>query len=320
MNCNSVKNKAYSYPSVFNTSINTEGNQRYFGLNSIFWGNEADSKGSVYLMNYGNSDSPVESLFFSAYEDGHGLPASIGAADDRKKDISTLADFNTLYTSNKKNNNVIINGDNDAVDGPNFISPSQEGYDGYTQSADWLTYRVNNLTDAGWGEIDQKTDGTFIKDADGKYQDANKKATAHGIYYDLAAFYNYGYGLTLLPFGDEKYMRYAENGKEGTRQMYRISPDPLGTVTEDYIDIGVYEYQHTQLHVENGSEIDVIWVAENENTANGSDGTTQFTPTSDLQRAIETLLLSRNDHPKVVKIIGANNGTGGTFMPTYQAR
>lgn len=113
-------------------------------------------------------------------------------------------------------------------------------------------------------------------------------------------------------------MRYAENGKEGTRQMYRISPDPLGTVTEDYIDIGVYEYQHTQLHVENGSEIDVIWVAENENTANGSDGTTQFTPTSDLQRAIETLLLSRNDHPKVVKIIGANNGTGGTFMPTYQ--
>jgi len=320
MNCNSVKNKAYSYPSVFNTSINTEGNQRYFGLNSIFWGNEADSKGSVYLMNYGNSDSPVESLFFSAYEDGHGLPASIGAADDRKKDISTLADFNTLYTAfNKKNNNVIINGDNDAVDGPNFISPSQEaGYDGYTQSADWLTYRVNNLTDAGWGEIDQKTDGTFIKDADGKYQDANKKATAHGIYYDLAAFYNYGYGLTLLPFGDEKYMRYAENGKEGTRQMYRISPDPLGTVTEDYIDIGVYEYQHTQLHVENGSEIDVIWVAENENTANGSDGTTQFTPTSDLQRAIETLLLSRNDHPKVVKIIGANNGTGGTFMPTYQ--
>ena len=313
MNCNSVKNKAYSYPSVFNTSINTGDNQRYFGLNSIFWGNEADSKGSVYLMNYGNSDSPVESLFFSAYEEGHGLPATIGTPDQRKYDITELKLFSQLYSIfNKKNNNVIINGDNDAVDGPNFISPSQEaGYDGYTQSADWLTYRVNSLTDAGWGELDQDTKGTFTKDAEGLY-------TGHGIYYDLAKFYNFGYGLTLLPIGDDKYMNYAENGKEGTRQMYRISPDPLGTVTEDYIDIGVYEYQHTQLHVEDGHEVDVIWVAESENTANGNDGTTQLKPTSDLQRAIETLLLSRNDHPKVVKIIGANNGTGGTFMPTYQ--
>jgi len=312
MNCNSVKNKAFSYPSVYNTKANTEDNLRHFGLNCIFWGNEADTKdgGNVHLMNYGSHDNPVESLFFSAYEEGHGLPVRVDNNDYRQADVR----YSKLFTEtfHKTNNNVIINGDNDAVDGPNFISPSQEaGYDGYMQSADWLVYRVNNLTDAGWGKLDQNPDGTFKTDDKGNY-------TGHGIYVNLAQFYNNSYGLMLLPLGEDKYMNYADNGNEGTRQMHRISPDPLGTVTENYIDIGVYEYQHTQLHVENGSEADVIWVAQNETTGQ-NDGTSQETPTSDLQRAIETLLLSRNDHPKVVKIIGADEaGTGGVFTPTYQ--
>ena len=312
MNCNSVKNKAFSYPSVYNTKANTEDNLRHFGLNCIFWGNEADTKdgGNVHLMNYGSHDNPVESLFFSAYEEGHGLPVRVDNNDYRQADVR----YSKLFTEtfHKTTNNVIINGDNDAVDGPNFISPSQEaGYDGYMQSADWLVYRVNNLTDAGWGELDQNPDGTFKTDDKGNY-------TGYGIYVNLAQFYNNSYGLMLLPLGEDKYMNYADNGNEGTRQMHRISPDPLGTVTENYIDIGVYEYQHTQLHVENGSEADVIWVAQNETTGQ-NDGTSQETPTSDLQRAIETLLLSRNDHPKVVKIIGADEaGTGGVFTPTYQ--
>lgn len=312
MNCNSVKNKAFSYPSVYNTKANTEDNLRHFGLNCIFWGNEADTKdgGNVHLMNYGSHDNPVESLFFSAYEEGHGLPVRVDNNDYRQADVR----YSKLFTEtfHKTTNNVIINGDNDAVDGPNFISPSQEaGYDGYMQSADWLVYRVNNLTDAGWGKLDQNPDGTFKTDDKGNY-------TGHGIYVNLAQFYNNSYGLMLLPLGEDKYMNYADNGNEGTRQMHRISPDPLGTVTENYIDIGVYEYQHTQLHVENGSEADVIWVAQNETTGQ-NDGTSQETPTSDLQRAIETLLLSRNDHPKVVKIIGADEaGTGGVFTPTYQ--
>ena len=96
MNCNSVKNKAFSYPSVYNTKANTEDNLRHFGLNCIFWGNEADTKdgGNVHLMNYGSHDNPVESLFFSAYEEGHGLPVRVDNNDYRQADVR----YSKLFT------------------------------------------------------------------------------------------------------------------------------------------------------------------------------------------------------------------------------
>ena len=108
-------------------------------------------------------------------------------------------------------------------------------------------------------------------------------------------------------------MNYADDkSEESTENMNRISADPLGNTTKDYIDIGVYEYQHSQLTVADGDSIDVMWVSDVEKTgAKTADGRSWDTPTSDLQRAIETLLLSRNDKPKVVKIMG------GTYSPTY---
>ena len=109
-------------------------------------------------------------------------------------------------------------------------------------------------------------------------------------------------------------MNYADDkNEENTKEnMNRISADPLGNTTKDYIDIGVYEYQHSQLTVADGDSIDVMWVSDEERTgAKTADGRSWYTPTSDLQRAIETLLLSRNDKPKVLKIMG------GTYSPTY---
>ena len=108
-------------------------------------------------------------------------------------------------------------------------------------------------------------------------------------------------------------MDYADDKSEESKSnMNRISADPLGNTTKDYIDIGVYEYQHSQLTVADGDEIDVMWVSDEERTgAKTADGRSWDTPTSDLQRAIETLLLSRNDKPKVLKIMG------GTYSPTY---
>jgi predicted outer membrane repeat protein len=306
INCNSVRNKAHSFPSIYNTLPNSSSNNMHIAVNSIFWGNEVDEGGNVQLANFG--DDKAEALFFCAYQNGHGQEVKTSPTDKRAYDDNLSYDkLSNLYNYLGGNNNVIISDNNDAVDGPNFIMPSSKaGVDGYMQSADWLISRVNLLTDAGWGEIDQDEKGNYKKDANGKFE-------AHGIYPDLSKFFKDSYNLTLLPLGDEKYMDYADDKSEESKSnMNRISADPLGNTTKDYIDIGVYEYQHSQLTVADGDEIDVMWVSDEERTgAKTADGRSWDTPTSDLQRAIETLLLSRNDKPKVLKVMG------GTYSPTY---
>lgn len=306
LNCNSVRNKAHSFPSIYNTLPNSSSTKMHIAVNSIFWGNEVDANGDKQLANFGSDKD--EALFFCAYQDGHGQTVKSSADDLRAKDV-TYDNLKDLFTFlGKTNNNVIISDNNEAVDGPNFILPSSKaGVDGYMQSADWLISRVNLLTDAGWGEIDQDEKGNYEKDATtGEYK-------AKGIYPLLSKYYKNSFKLTLLPLGSDKYMDYADDkSEESSQNMNRISADPLGNTTKDYIDIGVYEYQHSQLTVADGDSIDVMWVSDVEKTgANTADGRSWDTPTSDLQRAIETLLLSRNDKPKVVKIMG------GTYSPTY---
>lgn len=306
LNCNSVRNKAHSFPSIYNTLPNSSSKNMHIAVNSIFWGNEVDADGDKRLANFGNDND--EALFFCAYQNGHGQTVKSSAVDLRDKEVS-YADLGNLFSFlGETNNNVIISDNNEAVDGPNFILPSSKaGVDGYMQSADWLISRVNQLTDAGWGEIDQDEKGNYEKDATtGEYK-------AKGIYPLLSKYYKNSFKLTLLPLGSDKYMNYADDkNEESSQNMNRISADPLGNTTKDYIDIGVYEYQHSQLTVADGDSIDVMWVSNEERTgANTADGRTWDTPTSDLQRAIETLLLSRNDKPKVVKIMG------GTYSPTY---
>lgn len=307
INCNSVRNKAHSFPSIYNTLPNSKSKNMHIAVNSIFWGNEVDKDGNVQLANFG--DDNAEALFFCAYQSGHGQTVKTSPKDLRAYDDNLSYDrLKDLYNYlGGYNNNVIISDNNEAVDGPNFIMPSSKaGVDGYMQSADWLISRVNLLTDAGWGEIDQDEKGNYKKDANDEFE-------AHGIYPGLSKFFKHSYNLTLLPLGDEKYMDYADDkSEESNSNMNRISADPLGNTTKDYIDIGVYEYQHSQLTVADGDEIDVMWVSDEERTgAKTADGRSWETPTSDLQRAIETLLLSRNDKPKVLKVMG------GTYSPTY---
>lgn len=305
INCNSVRNKAHSFPSIYNTLPNSSSNNMHIAVNSIFWGNEVDEGGDSLLANFGNEKK--EALFFCAYQNGHGLPVQTSAMDQRANDDISYDKLGNLFDILGGNNNVIISDNNEAVDGPNFILPSSKaGVDGYMQSANWLISRVNLLTDAGWGEIDQDEKGNYKKDANGEF-------VAHGLYPGLSKFFKNNYNLTLIPLGDEKYMDYADDkSEESNSNMNRISADPLGNTTKDYIDIGVYEYQHSQLTVADGDSIDVMWVSDEERTgAKTADGRSWETPTSDLQRAIETLLLSRNDRPKVVKIMG------GTYSPTY---
>ena len=231
------------------------------------------------------------------------------------------------------NNNVIIAADNDDVDGPNFQLPSTApGRNGYNASANWMTSRVNKLTDNGWSyltiapndeeemEFKVETDNDPLKAFEVNPNESN--GTSGGIFnwnsYDFFAKYS----LNLMPLGSvdntenkdrNYYMKFEGSGMtdqmdaQGQSYMQRISSNPL---TRDeynaYIDIGVYEYQHRRLKINQGSEIDVIWITDKENPLTGNDGYSWETATSNVQVAIETLLKSRNDHGKRLNIIAGS--------------
>ena len=137
-----------------------------------------------------------------------------------------------------------------------------------------------------------------MKSGSGEYE-------GQGIYYST----RYDQKNPTLAIGDETYMKYAD----GTGNiMRRISLDPNPTHYQSYIDIGAYEYQHVQLKPSEEGDVDVLWVTEQENqSAETADGRTWETATSDLQRAIETLLASRNNHRKEIRLLE------GQYQPVY---
>ena len=244
------------------------------------------------------------------------------------------------------NHNQTISAINQAADGPYFVQPSlRSGVDGYMQNADWLVSRLNALIDNGWSYLEQmvvqpdltstnletrfydrdksgiydkglslegKIDSPALIDAEAS--NAQPDGLSGGGFYNAHSksvyerFYKYGY-CDLLPLADQKYMNYMKEGEDEQHNMRRISTHPKVGEQEVFIDIGVYEYQFVQL-TSLGNEVDVIWVGPE--SKGDKNGTTPNDCTSDLQEAIETLLLSRNGHDKMIKIIG---GTGAEFSP-----
>lgn len=311
-------------------------------VSSIFWGNEAE--GIHKSMYYGPTGHEVEHLWFCAYGADCGLPSvSVPPTDDfdyrkvefhfhdnnddNKNDDDGVtraayipALFQHYYTDKvggtvptdpapwQVTNNIILNKENTALDGPNFINPSQTaGVAGYMAGADWMMSRINNLVDNGWTYLEQKNDvfPTLITEVKGS-----------GIYKTIADVFEENHnGFTLMPYGDQEYMYYPELSDDGThhRKMLRISNDPNSTTDETFIDIGLYEYQHVALASASTNAVDILWVAEHErqDIDGPADGHDWLHATSDLQRAIETLLSSRNDNPKEIRIIE------GTYMPVY---
>ena len=145
--------------------------------------------------------------------------------------------------------------------------------------------------------------------------DANEEEQYHDLFgegfYNLHSknihlrYHDLGYP-NLLPIGDDTYMTYVHEGETESKNMRRISTHPKMGVQDVYIDMGIYEYQYVQL-LTSGSETDVIWVGPEEKGK--GNGATCEDATTNLQEAIETLLRSRNDHDKMVKMIG------GTYSP-----
>lgn len=319
-------------------------------VNTIFWGNEVTGDSGLNrvanLSQDNNNNKNAEMLWFCAYEEGKGnAPVNsehkidyrlqtykgfgtfipwlwkenynkLGSDNESiANEVSANPDTDATTGLNPVTCNIIIASDNDAINGPNFINPSSKaGKAGYYTSADWMIGRINNLVDNGWTYLQQDLSGddpTFVYEdvtVDGVTRNQVKGA---GIYRRTAYDYdNVNTGETAVPIGNDKYMTYAD----GTgKAMLRISTDPNPTHHQTYIDLGVYEYQHVKLDptVEDG-HIDVLWVTQQERTsASVADGKTWETATSDVQRAIETLLASRNGHDKEIRMLE------GQYQPVY---
>lgn len=313
-------------------------------VNTIFWGNEVTGDSGMdmvanFAQDSNDNTKNAEMLWFCAYEEGKGN-APVNSKKNIDYRLQTYTGFGTfipslwtgkynyLDTDNTTINesevdnpdtdsgtglnpvtcNIIIASDNDAINGPNFINPSSKaGKAGYYTSADWMIGRINNLVDNGWTYLQQVLSGdnpTFDKNNDNTVKGA-------GIYrYTAYDDKNVNTGETAVPIGNDEYMTYADG--TGTA-MLRISTDPNPTHHQTYIDLGVYEYQHVKLDpsVENG-HVDVLWVTQQERTsASVADGRTWETATSDVQRAIETLLASRNGHDKEIRMLE------GQYQPLY---
>lgn len=362
MNCDLVRNKATEYPCLYYDIPNFKADvvpahlqpwrwRPQMNLNTVFWGNEAQSNNKV--ANLWTSASAVEEqMWFCAYEEGVGsdpvydsnqeewknyrkvpfvqaTDMTIGKmfsnhkfvapGDDRTKDQYGEADVNM---------NVIIASTNDTDDGPNFGNPSiTAGVSGYTPSADWMPARQNNLTDNGWTYVSQKvTYNSTTKDYDchintygepgfdpvpGENRNTGN-VVGDGAYWAMA-YSNY-MPEKLVILGEVPYMQLAKDypGLDQTTWLLRVSKDPNPSQNQTYIDIGVYEYQHVQLKPSTYGETDILWVSTKEKPDNGvADGSSWQKPTSDVQRAIETLMASRNDHHKAIHFVE------GDYTPVY---
>ncbi len=290
----------------------------------------------------------AEQIWFSAYEAGRGKKP-INDVDMREATFTPRvhvkkhleAELARLYPGKNyayQNCNIEIDSQNNTSEGPNFVNPSQNaGYAGYLENADWSPARLCSLTDNGWGKIEQKTtsdDNVTYETNFLKYSETNPVPTGvpadRSLYsseaiddYDVEGAYptlrymkgNEKYQKTV-PIGDDVYMQgnYGEANPTKPVEQYRISKDPNPSQEMTYIDMGVYEYHHTPLQVDNSEAdaVDVIWVSPREKPDNGlPDGSAWSQPTSDFQRAVETLLSSRNGHRKEIRLLD------GTITPIY---
>ena len=319
--------------------------------NSVFWGNDIKSGvssdntfaqrlcinysnqavGTIYDMQLGLAPQSQEeldqqyseALWFSAYEEGRAASA-VNRDDYREIQYRPNQYIGaTLYKywqdnyaeigSNYKpqNVNIILSSDNEDVEGPNFCNPSSSaGFDGYNEAADWSRARLNNLTDngscfLGQDVIDAGADGYLVEwqvRSDGSYE-------GDGAYYQT--YYLNAENQRSMDLGSDIYMRSVATDAN----LARVAADPCPTHHVAYIDLGVYEYPHCKLIPSTeGDAVDILWVSSIERPENGpADGKLWETPTSDLQRAIETLLSSRNSHRKEIRIMDGEYAPMNTF-------
>lgn len=207
MNCDIVRNKAENFGAIYAAS--TSGNKI---TNSVIWGNEDQDSQAVI-------NDPNVLMTYSASE---------------------------WLTTEESVNNIHLNVDNMAVDGPRFKKPSTvAGVAGNQSSNMWNFASVSVLADVGNG-----------------YQSGNQEEGAYKEWFD-----NYA------PSFQGQYMSGMER--------YRAPLDEFGQVqTKKVIDIGLFEYPHPV----DLSKLDAVYVATED--AGLADGTSWANAISDLKQAI----------------------------------
>lgn len=298
MNSNIVRNKAASFPAVYFQGEHTAGKEDNIHINALFWGNESAADNVIQNgLPAVDAPSAYKRVVFSAYEEGKGPNADYNIASDERLNNATAS------TGLFANNNVHLESENNSLNGPCFNNPSTvSGVDGYDIGHSWAINGQSILLDAGWGKVDQKFDANdvpyFPGGGTGAYY--NVATNAPGINYKDSVW-------KWLPYQtDEVYMKRS-NGTP----LLRVSTNPNVIYEYTYIDIGVYEYPHVKLELKENTLIDTIYVRTRENPNVVADGTSWERATSDLQRALETLLASRNGRKKMIFM------AEGEYAPTY---
>lgn len=216
MNNTFVRNKAGQYAAVYVESTTTNASKM---TNTAVWGNECE--GSPVLL----TATGIENSAF-----------------DVKSGVEQTNGF------------VLLDQENNAVNGPRFDDPSTvAGTEGNKVSAKWEPVAISVLVDAGDGQLAAAE--SDITEAEGAYKE--------WMVDDLASY------QTL-------YMK-------GTASRYAGPTGPDGKPMVKKIDIGVFEYQYPVTL----SNLDIVYVATTE--SGKRDGSSWDNATSDLRGALNAM-------------------------------
>lgn len=242
------------------TDMGTEGNLSWGGavavsgtgevdlMNNTFVRNKAGQYAAVYVKSTTGSASAMTNTAVWGNE-CEGSPVHLTATG-----IKNSA-FDVADGVRQTNGFVLLDQENNAVNGPRFDDPSTvAGTEGNKASAKWEPVAISVLVDAGTGQLD--ADKLNMTEADGEYKEWMTKNLASS-YQDL--------------YMNNTASRYAgPTGKDGKPMAKNI-------------DIGVFEYQYP----EKLSDRDVVYVATTE--SGKRDGTSWDNATSDLRGALNAM-------------------------------
>lgn len=263
-------------------------------VNSLIVNNKAKQDGAIHVEN--EVSGTIKPILYNTAIWGN---ESTGKSVLLKREHMRNCAWDELpesTTSTANDDNIKLNKENIASDGPRFTEPTTiKGYEGYKLDAKWNPQAISVLTDAGDGS----------KDAN----DANET----GKYLDWWSKHN----TRLSKYGyPSEYIRSANISKEYYR--YVGPKNEIGEVTDKPIDIGMYEFQY----VLKFTDLEKVYIGM---TQEGEgDGSSWANQSTDLRGAIIAMA-----NPSGNSSAGTGTGItskrqvfvrGGTYYsPTYSS-
>ena len=264
-------------------------------VNSLIVNNKAMQDGAIHVKNEVTSGTITPILYNTAIWGNESKDNSVLLKREHMRNCA-WDELPESTTSTAKDDNIKLNKENIASDGPRFTEPTTiKGYEGYKLDAKWNPQAISVLTDAGDGSKNKDD-----KNETGKYQNW---WTMHN-----ARLEKYGY--------PSEYIRSASGSKKYDR--YVGPKDENGNVAEKPIDIGMYEFQYV-LKFTDQEKVYIGMTQEGE-----GDGSSWANQSTDLRGAIIAMA-----NPSGNSSTGTGTGIsskrqvfvrGGTYYsPTYSS-